>query len=397
MTLVLELTHTSHTLAATGIQQVCRNLFAELKAVANVDVIVLDPWQRSWRRATYSERERLVPGGDCGVARRKGEAWTAAEKLRGRLKMLAGIKGTLPSGNSAILFPEFIMGRCVKALPGLRRRLGPDVPFVAIFHDAIAMRMPEFSALKTVARMPEYIAALAGFDAVAAVSEASRQELLFLWDRMGMRETPPVEVIPPGIRPPEQAGRDLPHSIRAAPRVLCVATLEPRKNHQALLDAAEQLWAEGLEFELELAGMAHREMGAIILARIRELEGRGRKITWHGAVDDATLHALYEDCDFTAYCSLMEGFGLPVAESLAHGRPCVCTTCGALDEVSRGGGCLRLDGTDAACVAEGLRRMLSDKALRGRLVAEAAAKPVRSWADYAMDVLDWARGSRRRC
>ena len=307
----------------------------------------------------------------------------------------AGLQGPISKHATGVLMPEFVANRCLDALPQLRSMLPPGTPFMAVFHDAIALRFPTLSAPETVERFPRYIAALASLDAVAAVSEASRVELLELWEKMGIRDVPPVVTIPLGIAPPVLIAPQ-PRVEGEPVRILCVATLEPRKNHLALLDAAEKLWAEGAQFRLELIGMEHRQLGAKIVAKIRELERAGRAISWLGSVDNDTLYARYGACDFTVYVSLMEGFGLPVVESLAYKKPCVCTTCGALNEVSQGGGCLRLAGTDAACIADGLRRMISDAALREKLTAEATARPVRTWADYARDVLAWTKEVRAR-
>ena len=390
--LLLELTHTAHTAASTGIQQVCRNLFFELGDKASA--IVHDPWQGVWRAAEGAELVRLSPCEEAGAARRKSEAWSFNEKLRGRLRMLAGRKGLLPQGADAVLFPEFVMGRCLRALPQLRMALGGRVPFLAVFHDAIALKMPELSAKKTVERYPEYLATLAKMDAVAAVSEASRRELLALWRDMGIADAPPVDVIALGIAKPEPlavASRSV-----GMMRVLCVSTLEPRKNHLALLDAAELLWREGCLFELHLVGMAHRELGGQIVDRIENMKAAGRPIVWHGSVDGAALRRAYAECDFTAYCSLNEGFGLPVLESLSYGKPCLCTTCGALDEVSRGGGCLRLSGVDAITIANGLGRMLREDGLLRSLQVEAGARPLRTWADYARDIAAWSGEIRPR-
>ncbi len=388
--LLLELTHTSHTAAATGIQQVCRRLFSHLSAVDEVRALVHDPFQCCWRTATERELERLNPD-SSGRARRKGEAWTAREKLAGRLNMLRGRKPLLPAGVSAVLLPEFVMQRCIDKLPELRAQC--DVPFAAVFHDCIALKLPQFSAIKTVQRTPLYLHALSRMDAVAAVSEASRRDLLDYWRFCGWKDVPPVEVIPLGVaeKPPPPA----PAPAREIPLALCVGTLEGRKNHLALLAAAERLWIDGVRFELELAGMCHREMGAPILARIRELQAAGRPLRWLGSVDDTTLQARYAACDFTIYPSLLEGFGLPVLESLAHGKPCICTTYGGLDEVSRYGACLRLPDPGADALADALRRVVNDPALRARLASEATNRPVRTWQDYASDVHEWLAKVRR--
>lgn len=388
--LLLDLTHTSHTLAATGIQQVCRNLLTELSHVGEVDAIVYDPWQKSWRTAIHAEQIRLRPDGVDGAAIRKGEVWKPGRKIRGRLLRMARIQGPVPHKASCVLFPEFASERCLNNIPLLRSMLPQGIPFAAVFHDAIALRYPELSAKETVVRFPHYIATLASLDAVAAVSEASRQELLELWKKMGISNVPPVTTIPLGISPAQRSAA-VPRAGSDLPQVLCVSTLEPRKNHLALLTAAESLWASGLAFRLELVGMAHRELGGPVVARIRGLERKGRTLSWLGSVDNDTLRARYSACNFTVYPSLMEGFGLPVLESLSYGKPCVCTTCGALDEVSQGGGCLRLAGTDPVAIADGLRLMVENVKFRNSLTGEASRRPLRSWTDYALDILTWTR------
>jgi glycosyltransferase involved in cell wall biosynthesis len=386
--ILLELTHTSHTAAATGIQQVCRNLHAELLKAGSCRALVRDPWQNCWRLARGKETARALPDTDAGAAFRKGESWNVLEKLAGRLRLLAGIRGPMPGRANAVIFPEFTMARCHDALAELRGLLQPRCPFVAVFHDAIALRYPELSARATVERFPAYLRALAGFDAVAAVSDASRDELLERWKELGVAKQPPVVTIPLGTTLPEnpparRVGNDEPL------RVLCVATLEPRKNHKALLAAAETLWREGVRFRLDLVGMEHRSLGAPIVAQIHLLQEAGWPLFWHGAVDAGELDRFYRECDFTVYPSLMEGFGLPVLESVAYKKPCLCTPCGALAEVAQGGGCLVLSGSGECDIALGLRSLIGGPML-GELYAEVARRRVRTWADYARDLAEFA-------
>jgi glycosyltransferase involved in cell wall biosynthesis len=78
----------------------------------------------------------------------------------------------------------------------------------------------------------------------------------------------------------------------------------------------------------------------------------------------------------------MEGFGLPIAESLLHGKPCVCGGNGALGEVARGGGCVIVDQTSVDALADGIKTLLLDRQLYAQLSDEARARKFRSWSDY---------------
>jgi len=83
----------------------------------------------------------------------------------------------------------------------------------------------------------------------------------------------------------------------------------------------------------------------------------------------------------------MEGFGLPILESLWHGKPCVCGGNGALGEVARGGGCLIVDQTSEDAIAAGIQKLLRDQATYARLCVEARARKFRSWSDYIEKLL----------
>jgi glycosyltransferase involved in cell wall biosynthesis len=195
-----------------------------------------------------------------------------------------------------------------------------------------------------------------------------------------------------GIVPAETAVETWPVEINAQEKsdvlkppgdlIVCVGSFEPRKNHITLLHAAEKLWKSGLNFELELIGRSTGYFGSKIIAELRRLRRAGRAVRWLKQVNDQTLHRAYRECQFTIYPSLMEGFGLPIAESLSHGKPCVCGGNGALGEVASGGGCLIVDQTSADALAEGIKSLLLDREVYSRLCDEAGARKFRSWSDY---------------
>ena len=81
--------------------------------------------------------------------------------------------------------------------------------------------------------------------------------------------------------------------------------------------------------------------------------------------------------------------GLPVLESLAHGKPCVCSARGALGEAAAGGGCVALPEVSSTAIAAAIARLLSDPAELAALAAAARLRPRRTWRDHAADLSGW--------
>jgi glycosyltransferase involved in cell wall biosynthesis len=145
-----------------------------------------------------------------------------------------------------------------------------------------------------------------------------------------------------------------------------------------------------------LIGLAHPQTGRAALDKIQLLQTAGHPVHYDGPVDDATLAAAYAASTFTVYPSLMEGFGLPVQESLAHGKPCICSSHGAIGESASDGGCLTLDQVDAPSLANAISQWLNSPALLAEATEAAQARDFKSWQDYADELICWLRELPRR-
>ena len=394
--LLLDLSHTSHTSARTGIQRVARSLSRELGESARA--ITYDPHQRRWRALDPWERDTLAAD---AFSRKRSATWPLPARLRGYARRLfsrthSSLHASALAPHSGLLVSELFTPQVAGMLPALFA--ATTGPRAAVFHDAIALKFPELTPSKTVARFPGYLRELLLFDGIAANSEDSRTTLITYWDWLGVPAAarPVVVTIPLGIDSPSAAEtkRSVPPS--ALPIVLCVGSLEARKNHLELLEACETLWSTGARFELHLIGLAHPQTGRAALARIHSLQAAGRPLRYSGPVNDATLSEAYAACAFTVYPSLIEGFGLPILESLARGKPCICAARGALGEAARGGGCITLDCVDATALAATLVRLMADPAELTALATAARGRTFRTWGDYARELATWLPTLSRR-
>jgi glycosyltransferase involved in cell wall biosynthesis len=177
---------------------------------------------------------------------------------------------------------------------------------------------------------------------------------------------------------------------------LSIGTIEGRKNHLALLDACEILWREGLNFELHLIGLARPDTAGRALDKIKALQHAGHPLLYKGVGTNEEIAAAYGQCSFTVYPSLIEGFGLPVLESVGFGKPCICSAHGALGESSRDGGCVGLDSVDARSLTTAIKRLLQHPKEVVALASAARARRFKNWSDYAGDIAAWMQTVPRR-
>lgn len=185
-----------------------------------------------------------------------------------------------------------------------------------------------------------------------------------------------------------QQGSRIAELLEGRPYVLCVGTLEIRKNglglarawqkvHQVLGKATPLLvFAGGRGWRMEkfdefLHASDH------VTQTIKILEGPS----------DAELATLYAQCLFTVYPSLYEGWGLPVGESAWFGKYGVVSSTSSLPEVC-GDDVDYMDPTDIDDMAAKMLRPLQDSAYLARRHAAMAVRPLRTWADVSDAVFE---------
>jgi len=255
-----------------------------------------------------------------------------------------------------------------------------------VFYDLIPLCQPGYEVLAQA--HAQYARVIHAADLVLPISRQAGADLEAWWRGAGFALTrlPRLRPIP---LPEEQPG--IPHGAAgpeptAGPiRFLAVGTVEPRKNQLALIGAFRRLRQRRpeLDLALDIVGTLH---GAVAEA-VTEAARMDPSIRLHGYLDDEAVLTLARTCHATAFVSLVEGYGLPIAESLWLGRPCLASSAGCMAEITAGGGCLEVDPNDPAAIEAGLERLATEPALRQALTEAALRRPVRRWRDYA-DAVD---------
>jgi glycosyltransferase involved in cell wall biosynthesis len=381
----LDVTAAARSPITCGIPRTIRRLYTALQALQPVTPLTWSPRYRSYCRLGDSERRFLEkPFARHGRAMSDpsavGRQWHQIIARRFSQRRSVVSLDELCQPTQMLFMTDVCEGQRAAWLEHAADR--GQLQMVALFHDAIPHLRPDLTPQFRRQDFDSYLRNLARFHLVITISHESREALLAAWQTLSYQPVPVViEPWPAEFGPRGTA--DL--SRFEQRRVLYVSTLDPRKNHLVLFEACAQLWREGHRFELDLIGrrLSERRASAPILSALKRLQRGGYPVRWHRQVSDEALVEAYRDCSFTVYPSLMEGFGLPIHESLWFGRPCVCGTNGALGEVAAGGGCLPCDQTRPDSLATAVRQLLTDRALYTQLAEEAERRPFRSWLQYA--------------
>jgi glycosyltransferase involved in cell wall biosynthesis len=191
----------------------------------------------------------------------------------------------------------------------------------------------------------------------------------------------------PGNDPPPKAYR----LERDTPVLLSVGAVIPRKGHELLVEALDQI--ADLPWQCVIVGSLDRDPQAVARLRARlAASAVGTRI--HLAGEIADVQPVYAQADIFVLASHYEGYGMAFAEALRHGLPIIGTTGGAIPEVvPEAAGLLTAPG-DAPQLAAAMRAILTDSSLRKSLAdgAHQASKALPSWYETASVFASVVRG-----
>jgi glycosyltransferase involved in cell wall biosynthesis len=353
-----------------GIGRYTRNLLAAFARRAPDDI----EWTLlRLRNFPAADPSPLPPHRDLGTLRLR----------RPELSMLA-VDPILLSAELAVARPR-VYHSTQLGLPALRA-----CRTVITIHDLAPLRWPEHYLRLPHARIGhawQYALARRA-DAIVAVSEATRRDVIDLLHVPPERVTTIPEAVDSDFAPPPaEEGRRVAKTFGVPGRyVLYVGQFDPRKNMDGLLAAFARAAAVDTELRLVIAGELGR-LSTFLTRALERTDAPRDRIVTTGRVDDVTLAALYAGAECLLHAALLEGFGLTPLESLAAGTPVVGYRAGAVEEVVGDAGVL-VDPTDADALGDALVAYLADPARQRDLRARARPRAAGfSWDRAAADTL----------
>jgi glycosyltransferase involved in cell wall biosynthesis len=236
---------------------------------------------------------------------------------------------------------------------------------------------------------------------IVCVSEAARDDLT----RFGLADPSRIHVVPNGIdpallEPPSDAAREQAKALLPPQRgvfdLLHVGNDIPRKRLDRVIDIVATLRKRGHWIRLVRVGSPLRPE-----TRLRAQELAMNDVAELPYLDRDVLRAVYERCDLVLLPSDREGYGLPVVEAFAAGKPVVVSDIPALRESSGGlATCVKPDALSEW--VEAIERVLREGDPSGALAAVRRARAAaRTWDDHVRgllplyaELLDRTRASR---
>ena len=290
------------------------------------------------------------------------------------LKGAADVLASIPDGSTVV-----VDGLAAGAMPDELEREARRLRLVALVHHPLAketgLQAADVDELATSERR--------GLEHVRRVVVTSRATAGMLSREYGVSEER-MTVIEPGT---DEAARAA-CAGGGVPKLLCVATLTPRKGHVTLIRALAQI--KDLDWRLTCVGSLDRDSATSL--RVREevkAAGLEDRVSFAGEVKDGGLAPYYDAADLFVLPTEYEGYGMAVAEAIAHGLPVISTPTGGIPDLVRAdlgtpAGIL-VEAGDVPALAAALRRLVGNLDERKQFMygAWGSRMHLRSWKDAA--------------
>ena len=245
---------------------------------------------------------------------------------------------------------------------------------IVIIHDLTPILFPQFHRIKSaIAHRLLLDRSLRKCDKIITVSENSKKDVI----------ESKMHRLYPGVRDLDLEQSQTTEEEFQRPFILSIGTIEPRKNHKALIEAFDQFCQTNTNVNLFIVG--DRGWKVDIKTLVESSPNRDR-ILYLGYVPKASLKKLYANALFSMYISLYEGFGFPVIEAMNMGCPVITSDLGSMKEIAEGAAIL-VDPMSINEISNAMLRLVKDSELRTQLINDGFKQGKKFvWSNYILEL-----------
>lgn len=241
------------------------------------------------------------------------------------------------SQNDVLFFPDISWGMRIETAVKKIRSSGAFVVFY--IHDLIPVTYPQYCDPIKTREFEQFINQLPTLaDAVLTNSKATQDDLSeWMKSHLLSINSIGVRVAYLGVdkkeTQPSARAEVVGFLSSSSPVFMMVSTIEPRKNHDYLLDVFETLWHDDVSAKLLIVGRVGGDVDSLMM-RIEKLVQSGKALMILHDVSDSELSYAYQHATALVFPSFAEGFGLPIIESLSSGLPVIVSDISAHREIA---------------------------------------------------------------
>lgn len=261
----------------------------------------------------------------------------------------------------------------------------------AIFYDMIPLHHREIYTDYVVNSLIDFWRTYPDLELAIPISKTVEEDLKKFLLYHGLKCPPIKTILLPGEIPETKRST----SVRQYPpgepfNLVAVGTWEPRKNYPRLIRAVGAARNRGVDIRLTIVGrkcsLEYPELEREIIACAKKVGDDVVRL--NGFLEDNEVNQIMASAHATVFGSWLEGFGLPVTESIWNGLPCICHNGSSIGEIAPGGGTIMVDMQDECAIADAYVRIATEQGLYQVLAQEAVTRPVKTWEEYGRQVAE---------
>lgn len=244
------------------------------------------------------------------------------------------------------------------ASPLFLKSLSTKMPVVSLLHHPLCLENG-LSEEKAQALKESEKSGLSWVKAVITTSDTTTETVKTLFNF----DPAKVHTVLPGVNRPDDISLNKADEVSQTVKLICVASVIPRKSHRILLEALSQL--PNLDWHLDCYGST--QFDEVLYKSLENFirdNGLSQKVTFHGAVEDQTIEEAYASSDIFVLPSQYEGYGMVYAEAIVRGLPVIGTTGGAIAKTVPLSCGILVEPENTEELKQALEKLIKDKPLR---------------------------------